>query len=100
VKDRATGRSAEVSNGEYLTPLQEKMMSTQPDMIVKFARHIACEYRKKGFINPEVFGAVYVSLNGQRSRLFIDTSVNLAAQRPGPGHYSWVLPYAKTDEKK
>ena len=42
---------------------------------------------------PEVYGEVYVSLNGERSKLFIDTTVNLAQQKVGWQHYNWVLPY-------
>lgn len=92
VKDRTSHRSVEVSNAAYLTPLQEKMMSTQPDMILKYAHFLAGEYRKQGWQNPEVYGEVYVALNGQRSRLFIDSTVNLAAQPLSWKHYQWVLP--------
>ena len=93
VKDKATHQRYEVTNAAYLTALQEKMMSTQPDMIVKYAHYLAKEYKKKGMQNPEVYGEVYVSLNGERSKLFIDTTVNLAQQRVGWQHYNWVLPY-------
>lgn len=93
VKDTATNQRMEVTNAAYLTPLQEKMMSTQPDMIVKYAHHLASEFKKKGMEHPEVYAEVYVSLNGQRSRLFIDSTVDLAAQRIGWHHNTWVLPY-------
>lgn len=95
VKDEATHQRMEVTNAAYLTPLQEKMMSTQPDMIVRYARHLAGEFRKKGMERPEVYAEVYVSLNGQRSRLFIDSTVDLAAQRIGWYHNTWVLPYKR-----
>jgi hypothetical protein len=93
VKDRTTHEQYEVTNTAYLTPLQEKMMSTQPDMIIKYAHYLAGEYKKKGMQHPEVYGEVYVSLNGERSKLFIDTTVNLAQQQVGWQHYNWVLPY-------
>ncbi len=83
----------EVNNAEFLTPLQEKMMSTQPDMIVKYAHFLADEYKKRGVNEPQVYAEIYVLLNGDRSKLFVDTSVNLAAQPQGFVHYSWVLPY-------
>ncbi len=95
VKDKSHHQSYEVNNAEFLTPLQEKMMSTQPDMILKYASFLATEYKKRGLRHPEVYGEVYVSLNGQRSRLFIDSTVNLAAQRVSWRHYQWVLPYGK-----
>jgi hypothetical protein len=96
VKEKNTGRRFEVSNSEFLTPLQEKMMSTQPDMIVKYAKYLADVYKSRGIKDPEVTAEIYVTLNGARSTLFIDSTVNLAAQNTGWQHYNWVLPYKKT----
>jgi hypothetical protein len=93
VKEKDSGRRFEVSNSEFLTPLQEKMMSTQPDMIVKYAKYLAEVYKNRGIKDPEVNAEIYVTLNGARSRLFIDSTVNLAAQKIGWHHYNWVLPY-------
>ncbi|MBX2907903.1 MAG: HTTM domain-containing protein [Taibaiella sp.] len=93
IRDTASGKSYEVNNREFLTPIQEKMMSTQPDLILRYAHYLAARYRERGVENPGVYGEVYVALNGQRSQLFIDTTVNLAAQPLGWNHYSWVLPY-------
>lgn len=95
VKDKATHQSLEVNNAEFLTPLQEKMMSTQPDMILKYAHFLAKEFKHRGLGNPEVYSEIYVSLNGAHSRLFVDTAVNLAAQPISWQHYQWVLPYKK-----
>jgi hypothetical protein len=96
VKDKNKNQILEVNNPEFLTPLQEKMMSTQPDLIIKYVHHLAREYRKKGMQQPEVYAEIYVALNGNRSRLFIDSSVNLATEKIGWQHYNWVLPYHKT----
>ena len=98
VKDKKTHQSIEVNNREFLTPLQEKMMSTQPDLIVKYAHHLAQEFQKKGFTQAAVYAEIYVALNGNRSRLFIDSSVNLAAEKLGWQNYKWVLPYHKTSK--
>ena len=95
IKDGQTNQRLEVNNAEYLTALQDKMMSTQPDMILKYAHYLAAEFKKKGLADPEVYGEIYVTLNGQHSRLFIDSSVNLAAQPLSWSHYEWVLPYKK-----
>ena len=94
VKDHSGAESYVVNNAEFLTPLQEKMMSTQPDMILKYAHFLAKEYKQRGIEGPKVFAEVYVALNGQRSRLFIDTTVDLAAQRLDWKHYQWILPYS------
>lgn len=93
VKEKDSGRTFEVSNSEFLTPLQEKMMSTQPDMIVKYAKYLAGVYKQRGIKVPKVTAEIYVTLNGERSRLFVDSTVNLAAQHTGWQHYNWVLPY-------
>ena len=93
VSDVATGKSEFVPNYLYLTPNQEKMMSTQPDMILQYAHFLAEEYKKKGFDNPEVKVESYVTLNGRRSRPFIDPSVDLASQPYTLGHRKWVLPF-------
>lgn len=95
IKDPATGKRSEVNNAQYLTPFQEKMMSTQPDLILRYAHYLAADYRQKGLKDPEVYAEVYVSLNGDRSKLFTDTTVNLAAQNLGWKHYNWIKPYEK-----
>jgi hypothetical protein len=95
IKDKESHQFFEVNNSEFLTPFQEKMMSTQPDLILKYAHYLSGEYRKRGIHNPEVYAEVFVSLNGQRSTLLIDSSVNLAAEKLGWQHYKWVLPYKK-----
>lgn len=77
VRDKLTGRESEVSPSEYLTPLQEKMMATQPDMILEFAHFLGEEYRRKGVTTPEVRCEAWVTLNGRRSRPFIDPTFDL-----------------------
>lgn len=83
----------EVTNCEYLTAVQEKMMATQPDLILDFARHIAADYGRRGLANPEVRVHSYVTLNGRGSRLYVDSTVNLAALPRGAGLAPWLRPY-------
>lgn len=93
VKDK-TGKIAEVRNRDYLTPQQEKMMSTQPDMIIQFAHFIADEYnQKKGFIQTEVYADSYAALNGHYSRPFIDNNIDLAHQPINFAPKKWILPF-------
>jgi len=93
IKESVTGKTYEVNNSEFLTPLQEKMMSTQPDMILYYAHFLAKEYMHRGIQQPSVFVEDYVALNGQRSRLFIDTTADLAKKSWSWKHYDWVMPY-------
>lgn len=99
VKDPSTGKSAEIINGKYLTPLQEKMMATQPDMILQFAHWIRDDYEKQGIERPEVYAEVYVTLNGSGSRPFVDSNVNLAELNDTWCHRNWVLPFEKGSSK-
>ena len=93
VHDPATGKFEQTANYEYLTPNQEKMMSTQPDMILQFAHFLYQEYQKKGFKDPVITAESFVTLNGRRSRRFVNPKVNLAKEPQGLGHKSWILPF-------
>jgi hypothetical protein len=91
VKDVTSGKSIKINNQDYLTPLQEKMMSTQPDMILQFAHFLANTYQQKGFQAPEVFVESYVSLNGRGSQLFVNPNTNLAKERESFAPKHWIL---------
>ena len=90
-----------IDNKEYLTPQQEKMMSTQPDMILQFAHHLRDEYSDTVIIESngaeinikkaKVTAEVYVSLFNKGSRLFIDPEVNLSKINRGFHHKDWIL---------
>jgi len=92
IYDPETGKIEQVNNYKYLTKTQEKQMSTQPDMILQFAHFLKEKYREKGFINPQIMAESYVTLNGRRSKPFIDSKVNLVEIEEGWGHKTWVLP--------
>jgi Vitamin K-dependent gamma-carboxylase len=93
VKDPETGKRTEIINSQYLTDFQETQMSTQPDMILQFAHILAADYQKRGIKNPIVTAESYVTLNGSGSRLYIDTTVNLANVADGFSHKKWILPF-------
>lgn len=99
VKDPATGRKFEADPSGFLTPYQERMMETQPDMMLQYAHILQREYRRQGIKDPEITVQSYVSLNGSGSRLYIDSTVNLANEKETWfGHKSWILPF--TDKQK
>ena len=83
----------EIRNSDYLTPLQEKMMATQPDMILQYAHFLKVEYQQKGIASPIVKADSYVSLNGSGSRRYIDQDTDLAQLTEGFAHKSWLLPF-------
>ncbi|MBX9852373.1 MAG: HTTM domain-containing protein [Cytophagaceae bacterium] len=97
ITEPSTGRKFEVDNSKFLTPLQEQMMSTQPDMILQYAHILQEEYKKQGIKDPEVRVESYVTLNGSgsRSRLFVDTTVDLSKEKESLGAKTWILPFKK-----
>jgi hypothetical protein len=90
VTDATTGRSSIVDNSAFLTQLQETQMSTQPDMILQFAQHIAEVYKTRGIASPKVFAESFVTLNGSGSRVFIDPSIDLLSISPNQPRETWV----------
>ncbi|WP_442587137.1 HTTM domain-containing protein [Pedobacter sp. AW31-3R] len=94
VKDPDTGRVFEVNNPDFLTAQQEKMMSTQPDMILRYAHYLKKIYQERHILRPEVYAEGYVALNGRRSKAFIDPNINLAAQELSWRHVNFILPFS------
>ena len=94
IRDGEHGRKFQVNNAEFLTPYQERMVETQPDMILQYAHILKQLYLAKGFSDPQVTVESYVSLNGTGSQLYIDSSVNLADEKESWfAGKKWILPY-------
>ncbi|UTW64631.1 HTTM domain-containing protein [bacterium SCSIO 12741] len=86
-------RRIEIRNSDYLTPNQEKMMSTQPDMMLQFAQIIKKDLDEKGYPDAAIFAESYVTLNGSGSRPFIDSNVNLAELSDTWTNKQWIKPF-------
>lgn len=95
VLDAKSGKRFYVDNTDFLTRQQEKMMSTQPDMILQYAHFLGDHFKSQGHQNLEIYVESYVALNGESSKPFIDPDVNLLEIRDGFGHKEWVLPWRK-----
>jgi len=102
VCDKSRKEAIEINNREYLTPFQEKMMSTQPDMILQFAHYLRDTFKDRKIVikdrvfyfkDPMVFVDSYVSLNGRGSQRFIDPGANLAKMEQSLLHKTWILPF-------
>lgn len=92
VKD-SKGRHIVVDNTAFLTPLQEKMMSTQPDMILQYAHVLRDHYSSQGFQNPRVYVDSYVGLNGRLGKPMINPRTDLSKQTESLSHKSWILTF-------
>jgi len=90
VKDKITGKEIGINNNDYLTKNQEKMMATQPDFILQYAHFLRDQFKAQGIAEPEVYATIYVTLNGRRSRLYVDETRDLAKEYDSFKHKSWM----------
>ncbi|WP_230981482.1 HTTM domain-containing protein [Echinicola salinicaeni] len=93
IRDPQSGNEWEAYARDYLTPMQEKQMSTQPDMILQFVQFLENDLINQGITDPEIRAEVYVSLNGSGSKLFLDPKVDLSKIQDSFSHKSWILPF-------
>ena len=74
-----------------LTPLQYKMMVTQPDMIHEYALHIAKRFRRQGHERVRIHAKAWAALNGRPSQRLVDPSVDLASQPRSLRPSQWIV---------
>tara|TARA_B100000989_G_scaffold99062_1_gene72263 strand:+ start:2311 stop:3660 length:1350 start_codon:yes stop_codon:yes gene_type:complete len=89
--DPETSSSFMVDSSEYLTPVQEKQMSFQPDFILEFSHFLGKKFSSKSKI-VEVYADSFVALNGRPSQRFIDPNVNLYDEKESFKNKNWILP--------
>ncbi len=92
VRSPTTGREWHVAPSRYLTRLQEREMSVQPDLILQFAHHIGGEWRAREKEPVEVHVEGLASLNGRPAEPLIDRQIDLMTVRDGLGPQSWIAP--------
>jgi len=81
-----------VNNDDFLTPVQQKQMSFQPDMILEYGHYLGNHFKSQGHQNVAVFVESYVSLNGRLSQQFIDPSAHLMELKDSFKHKFWIKP--------
>ncbi|WP_224240882.1 HTTM domain-containing protein [Hyalangium gracile] len=92
VRNPATGREWHVPPSQYLTRLQEREMSVQPDLILQLAHRIARDFEAQGRGPVEVHADARVSLNGRSSEIFLEPEVDLAREPDGLAPKRWIRP--------
>jgi vitamin K-dependent gamma-carboxylase len=80
---------------DALTPLQYKMMCTQPDMILEYAQHIKHSFEARGLDRVRVYADAWASLNGRPRQRLIDPEADLGSAAPSLRQQSWILPLEK-----
>jgi len=84
------GRRLEVPPHNYLTPRQEREMSSQPDLIAQLARKIGQDLEAHGHHGVQVHARAKVSLNGRVPLELVDPEVDL--YHADPADPRWILP--------
>ncbi|GAA0872913.1 HTTM domain-containing protein [Gangjinia marincola] len=92
IVNKTTGKETYVRKRDYLSPKQLRSINTKPDFIWQFAQRLKEEYAEKGE-EIEVYVRARVSVNGRKSQILIDPTVDMAA---APyyhfKHNPWILP--------
>jgi hypothetical protein len=88
----STGRRVIEVPARYLTDLQEREFSGQPDLILQLAHHIGAQYMARGHEDVEVYVDARVSLNGRAPVPLIDPAVDLMTRRRSLRAADWILP--------
>ena len=93
ITNSKTGNFFYVDNQDFLTPLQEKQMSFQPDFILEYAHFLGDHFKSNGHENIQVFVESYVALNGRLSQPFINKNIDLYQQKETFNPKEWILPF-------
>jgi hypothetical protein len=93
VKDQTNHFEEEVNNREHLNYMQEKMMSTQPDMILQYAHYLKQVYEHKNWKDVKVYVKSYVTINGSGTRPFVNDTVDLTSIQFDLKEKVWLMPY-------
>jgi hypothetical protein len=93
VKNLKSGKSFYVRNGHFLTDLQIKQMSFQPDMILEYAHYLGDHFESQGHKDIAIFAESYVALNGRSSQEFINSKIDLLSTEESFKHKYWIKPF-------
>jgi vitamin K-dependent gamma-carboxylase len=77
---------------ESLTPLQYKMLCTQPDMILQFAQHLKRDFEAQGLDRVRVYADAWASLNGRPRQRLVDPATDLGSERASFHQKAWIVP--------
>lgn len=81
VTDPNTGAEVRIAPQQFLNQRQASIMSYTPDIALQFAHYLATELPRRG-PNPLIVQArIQTMINGRKFQLYLDPTVNLAAER-------------------
>lgn len=82
-----------INNADHLTPIQVKMMATQPDFILQYAHYLSNLYKSNDNPSPKVTAYSFVSLNGKGSQRYVKEDVNLTEIENSLKPIDWLEKY-------
>jgi hypothetical protein len=91
IVDPSNGRTMLVSPLDELGEWVYSDLSSRPELIRQYAHHLADRYTHDG-VRPRVYALTTMSLNGRQAQVYIDSSVDLAAEKATLGTPDWVMP--------
>lgn len=92
LRDPVSRKQREVNQEKYLTPFQRQQMHSQPDMLLQFANFIGEEFEESHGYAPEIYVKSRLSLNGRRSQVFTNDTLNIFAVE-NPMKSNWIIPF-------
>lgn len=93
------GQRSVVRARDWLTPQQQRQVSTQPDMILQLAHVIADDLDARGRGPVRVYADAEVAWNGRRHARLVDPGVDLVREHDSLAPKRWILP-APTSEPR
>lgn len=95
VVDKKTGEIEMIKSVDYLSPKQQRIIATKPDVIWQFAQRLKKIYAEKGK-DVSVYALGRVSVNQGKRLPLIDPEVDLASENWSFfKHHDWILPSQK-----
>ena len=86
-------RSITIDNRDYLTPQQEKMLSTQPDFILQYAHYLGEIYSNQYEEQVEVKADIFVTINGCPSQRYVKKDLDLMQIKNDLKPIDWLEEY-------
>lgn len=90
IKVKKTGQQFTVKPNQFLTRIQARQCSFQPDMILQFAHILHQHYIDSGIGETEIRAVCYASVNGHQSNLLIDPHVDLVKEEDTFKPKKWI----------
>lgn len=92
VRAPSTNETWVVDPADELTGYQVHKMVGKPDLVLRYAHHLAERWRSERGLEVEVRAQVNVSLNRRMRRPLVDPTVDLAKVEDSLGAAAWIMP--------